>query len=160
MIDSFYTNAILIKIKSNYELEYFNIKINIGGGYVDINKNITENITNLYSGFSYYLFVLSSKDEKLNIKFITKLNEEIKPFNHLNVYEYSNKNTPLIYLQNTNIKFDTKIKNDKLISYLSYQANNNYTNFIAIEIIPNYNINFIECFIIQEKKEINSSSIS
>jgi hypothetical protein len=80
------------------------------------------------------------------------------PFNSLNIYEYSNKNSRLIYLKNTQDKFNTEIKNNSHISLLSYEIKDNNTNFIALKLVPNYNISSIECFVelVEEKKSSSS----
>ena len=143
------------------KLNYLNIKMEVGGGYYEIEKGSAKNISNLFSGFSYYVFILSSGGEKLNIKLIMNTNDTKKPFDALNIYEYSNKNSPLIYLKNTKQdKFNTEIKSNETISLLSYKSKDNNTNFIAIKIIPNYNISSIEFFVeIIEEKESSFSLI-
>ena len=160
MIDSFYTKSIIVKIKSNYELEYLNVKMDFGGGAFTINKGTIENITNLYLKFSYYFFVFTSQGEKLNFKLTMKSNEKNKHFHPLNIYELSNKNTPFINLPNTKGELDMKLKNNKLISFLSYETKKNSTNFVVFETIPYYNINYLECLIDIEKREDDSSSFS
>ena len=159
-IDSVYTTCIIMKIKLIYKLEYFNIKINIGGGALNINKGVQESILNLLSGFSYYFFVISSKGEKLNYKLEMESDQINKPFNSLNIYEYSHKNSTSIFSENTIIKFDKKIKNNKLIYFFSYITKSNTTNFIGLKIIPNYDINLMEYLVEEENEEINSNSIS
>jgi hypothetical protein len=109
MIDSFYTKSIIVKIKSNYELEYLNVKMDVGGGAFTINKGTIENVTNLCLKFSYYFFVFTSQGEKLNLKLTMKSNEKNKHFHPLNIYELSNKNTAFINLPNTKGELD-KIK--------------------------------------------------
>ena len=84
MVESIYTNFIVIKIKTKFDLEYLNIKIDIGGGYHDIEKGFVKNITNLFCKYSYYFFVLTSKGEKLNFKLIINSNELKDPFNSVN----------------------------------------------------------------------------
>ena len=160
-IDSIYTSYIIVKIMPKEKLNYLNIKMEVGGGYYEIEKGTAKNISNLFSGFSYYVFILSSIWEKLNIKLITNTNDTKKPFDALNIYEYSNKNSPLIYLKNTRQdKFNTEIKSNETISLLSYKSKDNNTNFIAIKIIPNYNISSIEFFVeIIEEKESSFSLI-
>ena len=63
IINSFFTNFIIIKIISKFNIEYLNIKMDIGGGYYDIEKGLLKNIANIYSKYSYYFFVLSSKEK-------------------------------------------------------------------------------------------------
>ena len=160
MIDSFYTNFIMIKIKSKIEYENVNIKINIGGGYYEIDKGSIKSISNLLLNYSYYFFVLSSNGDKLNIKLIINSTEKNNPLNTLNVREYSSKNSPSFYLQSTNQKFNTEIKDSKLIIFMSYSVKNNSTNFIALEMIPNYNLSNIECLIELEIKDESPTSFS
>ena len=160
MIDSFYTNFILMKINPKFEYENLNIKINVGGGCYDIDKGAIKNITNLFSNYSYYFFVLSSKGDKLNIKLILNSTEIKNPFNTLNVLEYSSKNSPSFYLQKTNEKYNTEIKDNKLMLSMSYLSKNNSTNFIALELTPNYNLSFLECLIESEIEDKGSSSFS
>ena len=116
MINSFFTNFIIIKIISKFNIEYLNIKMDIGGGYYDIEKGLLKNIANIYSKYSYYFFVLSSKDEKLNFTISINSNQIKHPFNSINIYEYSNKHLPYIYLKNINEEFKTEIKDSKSIT--------------------------------------------
>ena len=161
MVDSIYTNFIVIKIKSKSELEYLNLKMDIGGGYHDIEKGLAKNITNLFCKYSYYFFVLTSKGENLNFKLIINSNEIKDPFNTINILEYSNKQSPSIFLQNTNKNtFLNVIKDNKLVLTMSYQIKNNSTNFIALQIIPNYNLSSVEFLIDLEIEENNTSSFS
>ena len=75
------------------------------------------------------------------------------------MYEYSNKNYPSIYLQNSDEKFNAEIKNNQTITFISYKPKNKDTNFIALEIIPHFNISFIEVST-ESIKEDNSYSFS
>ena len=157
MVESIYTNFIVIKIKTEFDLEYLNIKIDIGGGYHDIEKGFVKNITNLFCKYSYYFFVLTSKGEKLNFKLIINSNELKDPFNSVNIIEYSNKQSPPIILRKTNNnKFLNEIIDNKLVTSISYQVKDNSTNFIALQIIPNYNISSVECLIEPEIEENKS----
>ena len=147
MVDSIYTNFILFKIKTKFELEYLNIKIEIGGGFHNIEKGFSNNITNLFCKYSYYFFVLTSKGEKLNFKLIINSNEIKDPFNSLNILEYNNKKTSSIFLQKTNKEFLNEKKDNKLITSISYQVKNNLTNLIALKIIPKKDLGSIDCFV-------------
>ena len=133
--------------------------MDVGGGYYELETNSTTNITDLLSDYSYFCFVLCSKGEKLSFKLIINSNETEELFNALNVYEYSNKNYPSIYLQNSKEKFSTEIKDNQTITFISYKPKNKDTNFIALEIIPHFNISFIEVST-ESIKEDNSSSFS
>ena len=157
-IDSIYTSYITIKIVTKDNFNYLCTKMDVGGGYYEIEKGVIKNISNLFIGFSYYVFVISSIREKLNIKLTMNTNSTKTPFNSLNIYEYSNKNSRLIYLKNTQDKFNTEIKNNSHISLLSYEIKDNNTNFIALKLVPNYNISSIECFVelVEEKKSSSS----
>ena len=159
MIQTVYTNYIIIKLLSKNDLDFLNIKMDVGGGYYELETNSTTNITNLLSDYSYFCFVLCSKGEKLNFKLIINYNETKEPFNALNVYEYSNKNYPSIYLQNSEEKFNTEIKDNQTITFISYKPKIKDTNFIALEIMPHFNISFIEVST-ESVKEDNSSSFS
>ena len=160
MIDSIYTNYALIKITPKFGLEYLNTKINIGGGNFDIDKGLIKNISNLISKYSYYLFTLSSKGEKLNFKLIINSNKIKDPFDSLNIIEYKNRHLPSTFIQNTNEEFQIERKDNKLIAYISYQTKNISTNFVSLKIIPNYNLSSIECLIETEIEEDNPSSFS
>ena len=135
MIDSIYTNYALIKITPKFGLEYLNTKINIGGGNFDIDKGLIKNISNLISKYSYYLFTLSSKGEKLNFKLIITSSKIKDPFDSVNIIEYKNRHLPSTFIQNTNEEFQIEIKDNKLIAYISYQTKNISTNFVSLKII-------------------------
>ena len=159
-IDSVNTQYIIIKIKPKYELDYLDIKFDVGGGFFVIAKGSINNITHLFSKYSYYLFTLSSIGDKLNFKLSMSSNETEKPFNSIDIYEYSNKNSPLTYLDKTDEKDIIFNKEDKLITSFSYLTKNNSTNFIALKITPKYNISSIECLIeLEPKKETQKISL-
>ena len=159
-IDSFYTSYLVIKIITKDNLNYLNTKMEVGGGYYETEKGAIKNISNLFMGFSYYIFIVSSIGEKLNIKLTTNTNYTKTPFNSSDIYEYSNKNSPFIYLKNTKDKYNTEIKSNEIISLLSYEIKDNNTNYIALKIVPNYDINSIKCFVeLFEEKESSFSLI-
>ena len=160
MFDSSLTNYIMIKILSKIGLDYLNIKINVGGGYYEMEKGIIKNVTNLILKYSYYFFVLSGKGEKLKYKLIINSNYTTKPFNTINALEYLNKNSPSIYLQNEKKEFHSEIKNNQLIIYMSYETKHISTNYIALKISPNYNLSSVECLIEQEIEDNKSSSFT
>ena len=138
MVESIYTNFIVIKIKTEFDQDYLNIRIDIGGGYHDIEKGFVKNITNLFCKYSYYFFVLTSKGEKLNFKLIINSNELKDPFNSVNIIEYSNKQSPPIILRKTNNnRFLNEIIDNKLVTSISYQVKDNSTNFIALQVLLN-----------------------
>ena len=160
MVDSIYTNFILFKIKTKFELEYLNIKIEIGGGVHTIKKGFYNNITNLFCKYSYYFFVLTSKGEKLNFKLIINSKEINDPFNSLNVLEYTNKKSSSIFLQKTKKEFPYEKKDNILITSIPYQVKNNWTNFIALNIIPKYDLGSIDCFVELADEENSPSTFS
>ena len=150
----------MIKIKPKIELEFLNVKINVGGGYYDIERDYVLRMIDLYPKYSYYIFIITSKGEKLNIKLTIDSEEIKKPLDSLNILEYSNKIFPTIYLENTKEKFDIEKKDNKLIIFKSYLVKNNPTNFVALEIIPNHNISSLECLIDAEIEGSNSNSLT
>ena len=162
--NSFYTKYILIKIRPLLDIEYLEVKLNIVGGSFDIDKDLMKNLTNLFAKYSYYIFVLSSKEEKLKIKFILNNNNTDikKPFNSLNILEYSNKSSPSIYSQKLNLNLNKEYKNEiinnELFITLSYLKKNQSTNYICLEIIPDYNLSSLQCLIEKEIEENNNSS--
>ena len=160
MIDSLYTKFIMIKIRPILEIENLEIKINVGGGSYEIDKGLIKNLTNLFAKFSYYIFALASYEEKLKIKFIINTNEIQKPINTFNILEYSNKNSPSIYSKNLNKEYKSEINDNELTITLSYLPKNQSTNFIALEIIPDYNLSSIQCLIETEIEDKKTSSFS
>ena len=63
-------------------------------------------------------------------------------------------------MQNTNVEFNLDKKDNKLITYISYKAKNNLTNYVALKIIPNHNLSSVECFVEKEIENKNPSSFS
>ena len=63
-------------------------------------------------------------------------------------------------MQNTNVEFNLDKKDNKLITYISYKAKNNLTNYVALKIIPNHNLSSFEYFVEKEIENKNPSSFS
>ena len=132
------TQYIVLQLKPNYNMNYFTIKIDIEGGTYHLSNNIPLNITNLKSGFAYYFFISSTKfkNNKIDLK-MNNMNKQ--PFSFLDIYEYVNIASN--YTKLTSQQITTKIENDELISSFAYSIDNYNTNYIALKIIPDYDIN-------------------
>ena len=61
MVNSFNTKSIIFKIKSNYDFDYLNIKMNVGGEAFIINLDSTEKIIDIFFKFSFF-FIFLLKD--------------------------------------------------------------------------------------------------
>ena len=64
------------------------------------------------------------------------------PLTNLYIYEILNKSS-LNYIKNISQTITTSNINNQLIYFSNYSANNYLTKYIAVKIIPNYNIDYL-----------------
>ena len=93
------------------------------------------NINKLLSGVPYYFYIQTSGNKNINIDITTSY---IRPFEYLNIYEYDTKDSAK-YTLNTTKSVITK-KNNFSISYIVSQSS---TQYLSIEMIPDYNFDYI-----------------
>ena len=133
-------NYIALKITPNYNINYIAVKISAEGGAFDLYNGLSNNITNLKTGISYYFFSPSIQHNttfiNLNISYMAT-----KPFTYSYIYELKSRCIQT-YLKSSFKSLSTK-KNNELISSFTYSVNNINTKYIALKFKPNYNINFI-----------------
>ena len=65
-----------------------------------------------------------------------------KPFTYSYIYEYESRYSSSS-LTNSSQSLSTKTKNNELASSFTYSVKDCNTNYIALKITPNYNINYI-----------------
>ena len=137
LVNNYYTQFIALQFTPNYNIDYIAVNINVEGGAYDLLNGIAKNITNLKSGIPYYFFISTFQFQTNSINLtMSYMNKE--PFTYSYIYEYSSRLSS-IYHKSTNESFNHK----QLTSTLTYLVNNYDTTYIALKIIPFYNINYI-----------------
>ena len=122
------------------ERTYLNISITARIDLISEEYNLYNgkplDIFNLASNYSYYLYL--EFFETINISFKIK-NTTQKPFSDIYIHELEERHSPSIQILNKQISF--KENNNQLISSFSYaRSQSNYTKYIALQIIPSFNI--------------------
>ena len=116
------TKLVVFKFESNANMDYLKARIDIGGGYYEINNNNTINLSKIIAGGSLYYFLISVPIfKKFDINKIINddnINNNInignnRPFTYVDIYEKKTKDD-ISFDKYYNKTFLSKIKNDKL----------------------------------------------
>ena len=129
------TNHLGIMIKAKSHVKYLTVLLVLGDNIFYLKRNNLMNINKLLSGVPYYFYIPTSGNKNINIDITTSY---IRPFEYLNIYEYDTKDSTK-YTLNTTKSIITK-KNNFSISYIVSQSS---TQYLSIEMIPDYNFDYI-----------------
>ena len=145
-----YSKYISFKIIPQYNIDYINAKIDIGGKITYINSKNTQ-FSNLISGFNYGFFMEAK--EKQIAKFNFTLNyKKNKPFEYINILEIS-KSNKILKNTNENIKSKYMKINDTYVISLEYNISSDNTDLISLDLALKYDIENLNLY-----KEINGGA--
>ena len=155
LISNYSTKYFALKIIPTYNIIDFAIKINVEGGAYNLSNGTQKNISNLQAGIPYYFFIPSTQSQRDFINLVMNyMNTE--PFTYINIYEYTDRSS-LEYTRNISQAITTSFINDQLKAISEYSVNNYNTKYVALEIIPKINIDYIIPTINVEKNKYNIS---
>lgn len=118
------------------------IEMDVGGTVYDLDNEITSNFTNFLKGYSYYFFVKASVYQQINVTFSLSFNNKTNPF-IFSVSEYSSRYLTYINENKFNLKYLELIKGNELIASSTYLIESSSTKYLAFNITPNYNYDYI-----------------
>ena len=131
--------CIILNFTSLYDIDNLRVLLDIGGFayYLKVSSDIISSTPYVKLGYSYYYFMKIKQNNTANI---TLTFHASNPFDYVEIYEYTNKNSSIFQKnKSTNIKIENII--DKLqIFYTPYNIS---TNYIALNITPSINIGII-----------------
>ena len=135
------TNEIVleIQISSGASISYTLVKMDVEDSAFELSNGVTKNLTNLKSGNPYYFFIPSNYLQNVTLSMNYS---STKLIDCLYIYEYENKNAT-DYLEKTYQNISTITTTNELALTSVYLVKNNHTKYIAFNIIPNENIDFI-----------------
>ena len=137
-IDSLDTNYVLLEIKPEKKIEYFELEVNIEGHIYDLNEN-EKMITNIKANNPIYFFVNATIYNKIFLT-LTYNNKYSSPFNYANISEYaSKKNISFLKSIMHEIKIN-KINNNEYNLELAYTPSCSQSKLIAFKFESNINI--------------------
>ena len=122
-------------IKAKSHVKYLTVLLVLGDNIFYLKRNNLMNINKLLSGVPYYFYIPISGNKNINIDITTSY---IRPFEYLNIYEYDTKDSAKYTLNTT--KSIIRKKNNFPISYIVSQSS---TQYLSIEMIPDYNFDYI-----------------
>ena len=137
------TSVLLLKITLNWDIEIFNILIEIQKGEFDILRD-KEKCINLKAKQKYHFYRPSfrhkSYDYTLTVNYMRN-----QPFKFINIYECRPFFTDCSSKKYQEIKF--KLKRGELVSSFNYKPGDKSNFYTYIEISPDYDIDYIipEC---------------
>ena len=140
-ISSYSTKYFCLEIKPNYNINYLVAQIDVDSVTYDLSNDVPKNLTNLKAGIPYYFYIQSTQFQIDFINLIMNFMDRI-PLTNLYIYEILNKSS-LIYIKNISQTITTSNINNQLITFSNYSVNNYLTKYIAVKIIPNYNIDYL-----------------
>ena len=104
-----------------------------------------KNIYSLNSNETYYFFINAVQYQTININ-LTMNYMSTKPFIFSYIYELSNRSSSN-YLKLKDEPNSMLVKNNQLILSFTYLVNQSDTHYIALQLTPNYNINYTVIYI-------------
>ena len=144
IVSQYYSNETALKIISNSNINYLNIKIEIENIYYDFYSEI-KTIYNLTVGNKYYLGKRAYGQGKVYLDLMMDYKDN-NPFESIKVYEYEgrfeydNKNESIINYADIKTK-----KRDGLLNiYSTYEKTEEFTSGVVFELTPNYNISYLK----------------
>ena len=141
-ISSSLTNYVEFKYRSDNNFQNVTARIDILYEEYDLYNSKPLDLYNLYSNYSYSFFLQLFEIKTVNISIIIN-NMKKEPFSEVDIYEYESRNN---YPSFGNIKksISFEIRNNQLISSLSYKANfSSLSHYIAFKIKPFLDIDHI-----------------
>ena len=107
----------------------------------DLVSGEEKTIKSLNSSDNYFLYINAIQYQSLYISLIMG-DMSTLPFTYLYIKEYSNRESSS-FLKLIYKSISISNYNNELTSYYRYLVNNYYTQFIALQFTPNYNIDYI-----------------
>jgi hypothetical protein len=121
-------------------MNYLVTKIDIDGGAYQLYSDSSKTLKLLKAGFTYYLYIYASKYQMATFNLNMTSLTSYKPFSYVYVYEYSSK-IFTNYLSSKYTSVTLSSKNNNVFSASFKYSNNKYdTQYIALKIIPSYDI--------------------
>ena len=108
----------------------------------DLVNGTEKQISELKTKENYKLYIEAIKYYGATISLAMKSTSS-EPLNYIYVYEYS-KNITLRYLRKNSYSVSTKKINNELIFSLDYLVDDQNTKYLAIEIIPDYDMDYMK----------------
>ena len=140
-ISSYSTKYFCLEIIPKYNISYLVAQIDVDSVTYDLSNDVPKNLTNLKAGIPYYFYIQSTQFQIDFINLIMNFMDRI-PLTNLYIYEILNKSS-LNYIKNISQTITTSNINNQLITFSNYSVNNYLTKYIAVKIIPNYNIDYL-----------------
>ena len=137
IVESFNTKYILLKLKSNINIENILIKIDISNSLYDLSKDNNIYFDNILPDMPYYFKIDLIQYQQANINLNMNYLQE-NPYNLVQIYELSNINKLNEYRKYSDLsmKFsDINNNHNCLSNSFSYTANSIYTSLILVKII-------------------------
>ena len=152
VISLYDTKYVSFQIKSQYDIDYLFVKIDLGGAFKTIINN-NYKYSNLIAGNNYdYYFEI--KEKQLAKIFLTINSTENIPFEYINISEYTNNKNSINNFKVENVTDKYNKENDLYIVSIEYFSPFYNTSFLSLGILPKYNINNISI-----KREIGGGVI-
>ena len=133
------TKYIALKMTPDYDINNLTITIDVENGLFDLTNNIPLKVTNLKSGKTYNFFIESEiyHSALINLEMNYMSNQ---PFSRVYIYEYSTKSASK---GNITQSITTLPKNNELSANFTYSIKNDDTKYMALEIQPTYDIDYL-----------------
>ena len=133
------TQYFAVEVKPSYAVSDFRIKINFENVAIDLTNGIPKNIKISNKDYHYYLFVKSTMFQVDLFKITTY--KKFLSSSLINIYEFKSKSTN--YITKNLLYFTSSTKNDEKIYSLKYPVNSLSTEYVALEIIPDSDIDIV-----------------
>ena len=133
------TQYFAVEVKPSNAVSDFRIKINFENVAIDLTNGIPKNIKFSNKDYQYYLFVKSTLFQ-VDLFTITTYKKSLSSI-IVNVYELKSKFSN--YITKNLFFFTTSTKNDEIIHSLKYSVTSFSTEYVALEITSNSDIDIV-----------------
>lgn len=158
--NNYNTKNLCLKIIPNYNITYLSANFDFNGGAFDLINYINDGIGvySLKAGATYLFYLSSNQNQMATFSLNMTSPTGVKPFSYVYINEYSSYDFKYPLSSNyTYVTFSSKGNN---VFYTSINYSNKKYNmkFIAIKLIPSYDIYYLNTKINIEKNKYDLSS--
>ena len=130
--------GIELKVPSN--LKYLTVYLLLGENSYNIIADSSNVFRSLVTGIPYFYYITANVKQNFTININTDCTTN-KFLDELNIYEYKNKKEKELILSKKTVEF--KKGQNQIDLYLTYIVSKQNTKYVAFEVMPYYNLDYI-----------------
>lgn len=129
-----------IEIKGTYNLKYLTVYLLLGENSYNIKLDSLNVFNNLITGIPYFYYIPATFKQNFTININTSCTTK-KFIDEINIYEYKSKGQKELLLSKKAV--ESKSSQKQIYLYFNYIVSKESTNYIAFEVMPYYDLDYI-----------------